>query len=321
MQQDVRGVGFERRGSAYIALLARLAVLYANCHRLFRLPPPPLCSFPASFRDTLLSRDDSTTSVSLEVAYDSDEGDIRADSAARACTNRSVPTLQQQDDDSIVETSHASTSALRMTPAIAQTPLLSGADRARLAADHQESSLRRGVRSSASAGAEDPSRPSHRSNTSAALQGIGKAPAAHGKTGSWASRLSLDWTRRDPSRSGSTSFLPLGLFSSFAAQEGGAGTTNNRYEPVAPMEAAARKRQKSIFELDMGDFSEGLRLSTAREGDEDDDERDHEERQRLYHQAQQRHSAEDRRRRKRRKSSGAIGAFVSFLFSGASLSG
>lgn len=59
----------------------------------------------------------------------------------------------------------------------------------------------------------------------------------------------------------------------------------------------------------MGDFSEGLRLSTAREGDEDDDERDHEERQRLYHQAQQRHSAEDRRRRKRRKSSGAIGAF------------
>lgn len=201
-----------------------------------------------------------------------------------------------------------------MTPAIAQTPLLSGADRARLAADTQESSVRRAAAaaraSASSSGGEDPSRPSHRSNTSAALQGIGKTPA-HGKTGSWASRLSLDWTRRDPSRSGSTSFLPLGLFSSFAAQEGGAGT-NNRYEPVAPMEAAARKRQKSIFQLDMGDFSEGLRLSTAREGDEDDE--GDEEHRRLYHQAQQRQSTEDRRRRKRRKSSGAIGAFVSGFF-------
>lgn len=198
-----------------------------------------------------------------------------------------------------------------MTPAIAQTPLLSGADRARLAADHQEPSVRRGARASAAAPGEDPPRPSHRSTTSAALQGIGKAPTgAHGKTGSWASRLSLDWTRRDPSRSGSTSFLPLGLFSSFAAQEG--GSTTNRYEPVAPMEAAARKRQKSIFELDMGDFSEGLRLSTAREGDEDDG--GDEEHRRLYQQAQQRQSAEDRRRRKRRKSSGAIGAFVSGFF-------
>lgn len=154
-------------------------------------------------------------------------------------------------------------------------------------------------------------RPSHRSTTSAALGGIDKT---HGKnrSSSWANRLSLDWTRRDGSRSGSKSFLPLGLFSSYAAgPTDRGGGNNNKYEPVAPMEA--RKRQKSVFELDMGDFSEGLRLSTARDGDEQDRydaEADDLQRRRMYQQAQQR--AEGRQKRKRRKSSGAIGAFVSW---------
>ncbi|GAA5993214.1 hypothetical protein JCM10908_004510 [Rhodotorula pacifica] len=209
-------------------------------------------------------------------------------------TSSSVPALQHNnhDEDVNVDAVASTSTALRMTPAIAQTPLLSGTDRARLAEQDSSSS------SATSRG------PSHRHNTSAALKGIGN----HGKQSSWASRLSLDWTRRgqhrngNGSQSGSTSFLPLGLFSSFAADGGTVG--NNKYEPVAPMEAR-KKRQKSVFELDMGDFSEGLRLSTAGEGE--DAEREEEDQQRRVYEARLR--ADGRKKRKRRKSSGAIGAF------------
>ncbi|GAA5877500.1 hypothetical protein JCM3774_005890 [Rhodotorula dairenensis] len=212
----------------------------------------------------------------------------------------SVPAAAHDDRDGTA----ASTSAFRMTPAITQTPYMSSADRTRAGAGAGAGA---GPGSGAGAGfGIGPDRPSHRSTTSAALRGIDKTHDKNRST-SWANRLSLDWTRRDGSRSGSKSFLPLGLFSSHAAATD-RGTANNKYEPVAPMEA--RKRQKSVFELDMGDFSEGLRLSTARDGEDPDsydDGDDDLQRRRLYQQAQER--ARGQHKRKRRKSSGAIGAF------------
>ncbi|GAA6026499.1 hypothetical protein JCM8202_002917 [Rhodotorula sphaerocarpa] len=189
---------------------------------------------------------------------------------ANHIARRSVPARQ---DDDVGVGGRPSTSVLRQTPVIPQTPLVSGEDRARLAG-------------------ENSARKSHRNTAS------GAAPksmdAAHAKQNSWASRLSLDWTRRDGSRSGAASFLPLGLFSSFG-QDGTAG--NGRYEPVAPMKA--RNRQQSYVELDMDDFAEGLRLSAAGEADDDED-------QRKYYALRE---GEERRKRMRRKSSPRIGAF------------
>lgn len=192
--------------------------------------------------------------------------------SANDIARRSVPARQ---DDDVGIGGRPSTSVLRQTPVIPQTPLVSGEDRARLAG---ESSARKSHRNTASGAAPK------------------SMDAAHAKQNSWASRLSLDWTRRDGSRSGAASFLPLGLFSSFG-QDGTVG--NGRYEPVAPMKA--RNRQQSYVELDMDDFAEGLRLSAAGEADDDED-------QRKYYALRER---EERRKRMRRKSSPRIGAFVS----------
>lgn len=194
---------------------------------------------------------------------------------------RSTQAAAQDEDIRADAVPQASTSAVMRTPAIAQTPLISGADRARFAAEDQ-------------AHAKGGAGPKHRSNDS-----IKTVDKAHAEQSSWTNRLSLDWTRRDGSRSGPGSFLPLGLFSSFTQDGSAQNGAGGRYEPVAPMQARS-KRQKSFVELDMDDFADGLRLSAAADGDDEVD-------QQRYYALRER---EEKRKRRRRKPSGGIGAFV-----------
>ncbi|GAA5998968.1 O-fucosyltransferase family protein [Rhodotorula paludigena] len=153
-----------------------------------------------------------------------------------------------RDEDAVVGSPTVGTFS-RGTPAIPQTPLVSQFDREQLDAPLPpppvEGRHEKGASLSAT-GTKLPQKPLPRRTSNAANHG-------HQPT--------VDWSRSD--RSGST-FLPLGLFSSFAGR--GNGDARGKYEAVGPMRAAKAGDDKYV-ELDMDDYAEGLKLTV---GDDDD---------------------------------------------------
>ncbi|GAA5821108.1 hypothetical protein JCM11251_001968 [Rhodosporidiobolus azoricus] len=142
--------------------------------------------------------------------------------------------VQSAEDDLILSPVQSSfptgvqqTPRVSQTPAIPQTPLVSQFDREHL--DEKPSS--------SSASTKLPQKPAARRASNA---------TAYNKP-------TVDWTRARESISGST-FLPFGLF-------GGVSDGKGRYEAVEPMKRY--EDEKNYIELDMDDYSEGLRLSAG----------------------------------------------------------
>ncbi|GAA5864144.1 hypothetical protein JCM8547_005151 [Rhodosporidiobolus lusitaniae] len=139
------------------------------------------------------------------------------------------------------------TPRVSQTPAIPQTPLVSQHDRQQLDEKH-------------------PSGPGGYDSKGTAK--LPQKPAARRASNGGAFKPSVDWTRaRTTSQS---TFLPLGLFSGFT---GGGGDARGKYEGVEPMKGqyGAGGEEKNYIELDMDDYSEGLRLSAGLPGQQEED--------------------------------------------------
>ncbi|GAA5988093.1 hypothetical protein JCM11641_000901 [Rhodosporidiobolus odoratus] len=144
----------------------------------------------------------------------------------------------QIGDDNLVLTSDPSSRPVQHAPAIPQTPLVSQQDREHLdgsSGDEQRSGTKGG-----SGKTKLPQKPAARRASNAGL---------------W-NKPSVDWRGAS---GGQSTFLPLGWLA-------GNGDGRGNYEAVEPMKRY--EDEKSHVELDMDDFSEGLRLNA---GNADDD--------------------------------------------------
>ena len=152
------------------------------------------------------------------------------------------------------------------TPAIPQTPLISQLDRDQLdhplpppPAESRDSHHNRAYSASATKAAQKPVRRASRAGRSS-------TDWSRTSVGGGAGGPAVPGHAHKPT--GSRSFLPTGLFSSFTRSGRDA---KGRYEPVGPMRAGKPTGEKSYVELDLDEYAEGLRLTV--DGDDDEDRR------------------------------------------------
>ncbi|GAA6008208.1 hypothetical protein JCM10207_000039 [Rhodosporidiobolus poonsookiae] len=146
--------------------------------------------------------------------------------------------VQSREDDLVLSPVQSSfpvqqTPRVSQTPAIPQTPLVSQFDRDQL--DEKE-----------------------KPHPPAGATKLPQKPAARraSNAGQY-SQPTVDWSRAGAGNGGGSTFLPLGLFGGLT----GGADSRGRYEHVG------ERDEKSYIELDMDDYSEGLKLSAGLDSD------------------------------------------------------